>query len=432
MVKNSYKELALYGGTPLLSKDLPLYNTIGEEEKEAVMRVLDSGELSGFVASAGENFYGGREVKNLERNFSKFFDIPYAVSSNSATSSLHSAILALGVSPGDNVIVPPYTMSASATCVLFAGGIPVFCDIDDEIFCINPKSVESLINKSTKGIVAVNLFGHPAKLNELRKIADKHKIFLLEDNSQAPGAKINKKNAGTFGDIGVFSFNRHKTMQSGEGGMAICRDKKVALKLQLIRNHGEVVISDLGLTSKADLSNTVGLNFRMTEMEAAVANCQLKKLDSLNEKRIQLANYLTKAINEIPGLQPPKVFKNYKHVYYFYPIKINEEEIGITRDKFAEAMQAEGFNLRPGYVKPIYMEPLYQKKICFGKNGFPFSLNKNVSYKKGICPVVEKLQSSELLITNIVYPPLTSGHMQIFIDALMKVIKNKDYLGNAK
>jgi perosamine synthetase len=430
MKNNFSNKLALFGGKPVLSKKLPVYNTIGSEEKRAVMKVLDSGELSGFVASNGDNFYGGREVKNLEKKFSNYFSVPYSVSSNSATSSLHSAVLALGVSPGDQVIVPPYTMSASATCVLFAGGTPVFCDIDDQIFCIDPKSVESLINKSTKGIVAVNLFGHPAKLKELRKIADKYKIFLLEDNSQAPGAKIGNKFAGTIGDVGVFSFNRHKTMQSGEGGMAICKDKKVALKLQLIRNHGEVIVSDMGLKNKSDLYNTVGLNFRMTEMEAAVASCQLSKLDVLNAKRIKLANYLTNELNNIDGIEPPKVFNNYTHVYYFYPIKFNEKVLGLSRDKFAEAMSAEGFNLRPGYVKPIYLEPMYQKKICFGMKGFPFHLNENVSYKKGICPNVERLQKSELLITNIIYPPLTCKDMQLFIDAIHKVLKNKDYLIN--
>ena len=167
---------------------------------------------------------------------------------NSATSALHCAIGALGVGPGDE-IVPPYTMSASATCVLFAGGSPVFCDIDEDIFCIKPELIESLISKNTKGIVAVNLFGHPAKLFELRQIADKHGLFLVEDNAQAPGAQIENKFTGTIGDV-AFSFNRHKTIQSGEGGVAICNDKKLALRMQLVRNHGEVVVSGLDLTSQ--------------------------------------------------------------------------------------------------------------------------------------------------------------------------------------
>lgn len=428
---NNINKLALLGGDSVNPSPLPKYNTINQEEKKAVMKVLDSGELSGFIASNGKEFYGGNEVQSFEKDFSKYFGIKYSVSANSATSALHCAIAALGVSPGDEVIVPPYTMSASATCVLFAGGTPIFCDIDEDIFCIKPDLVESLISKNTKGIVAVNLFGHPAKLFELRKIADKHGIFLVEDNAQAPGAKINGTFTGTIGDIGVFSFNRHKTIQSGEGGVAICNNEKLALRMQLVRNHGEVIVSGLDLTEPEEIYNTVGLNYRMTEMEAAVAKCQLRKLDILNQQRINLANYLTKSLNNIEGFTPPTVLKNNKHVYYFYPIKYCESTVGIPRDLFSKAVQAEGFNLRAGYLKPIYMEPLYQKKICFGLNGFPFSANKDPSklkYSKGLCPTVEKLQESDLFITNIIYPPLNNSHMQLFIDAIIKVIHNRDEL----
>ena len=215
--------MALLGGDPMKPNPLPKYNTIGKDEKKAVMKVLDTGELSGFIASNGKEFFGGTEVQSFEEEFSTFFSTKFSISANSATTALHSAICALGVEPGDEVIVPPYTMSASATCVLFAGGTPVFSDIDDEIFCIDPKFVEPLITKNTKGIVAVNLFGHPAKLFELRKLADKYGLFLLEDNAQDLG--IDKKFTGTIGDIGVFSFNRHKTIQSGEGGVAICNNE---------------------------------------------------------------------------------------------------------------------------------------------------------------------------------------------------------------
>ena len=168
-------------------------------------------------------------------------------------------------------------------------------------------------------------------------------------------------------------------------------------------------------------------------MEAAVARCQLKKLDSLNDKRINLANYLTRSLNQINGFIPPKVLKNNKHVYYFYPIRYCESTVGIPRDLFSKAVEAEGFTLRSGYIKPIYMEPLYQKKICFGLNGFPFSANENpdnLQYKKGICPNVEKLQNSDLFITNITYPPLDNSYMQLFIDAILKVIDNKNDLLN--
>jgi dTDP-4-amino-4,6-dideoxygalactose transaminase len=217
-------------------------------------------------------------------------------------------------------------------------------------------------------------------------------------------------------------------MQCGEGGMVICRDPAIALKLQLVRNHGEVVVGAMGIE---DIVNTVGLNYRMTEMEAAVARCQFRKLPGLNAERIALADRLTRGLAEIPGMTPPVVEKDCTHVYYFYAIRLNEDVVGMPRNLFAKAMEAEGFTLRAGYVKPLYLEPLYQKKICFGPNGHPFTANprnKNLSYAKGLCPTVERLNDRELIVTNIIYPPLTLADMDDFVAACRKVIGARNAL----
>lgn len=419
---------ALLGGRPVRSKPLPRYNTIGAEEKAAVMRVLDDGELSGFIAYNGPEFYGGREVRGLEEDFCNFFDMPHAVAVNSATSGLHCAVAAMGVGPGDEVICPPYTMSASATSVLMTGAVPVFADIENRTFGLDPAAVEAAITPYTRGIMAVNLFGHAAALAPLRQIADRHKLFLIEDNAQAPAATYVGQYTATIGDAGVFSFNRHKTMQSGEGGMVVCRDPDIALKLQLIRNHGEVVVGSMGVE---DIVNTIGVNYRMTEMEAAVARCQFRKLPELNAERVALADRLTKGLAEIPGLTPPVVEKDCSHVYYFYAIRFEEKVVGMPRNLFAKAVEAEGFTLRVGYVKPLYLEPLYQKKICFGSGGYPFTANprnKNLSYAKGLCPTVERLNERELMVTNIIYPPLSIADMDAFVAACRKVIAARDAL----
>lgn len=419
---------ALLGGTPVRAEPLPRYNTIGAEEKAAVMGVLDDGELSGFIAYNGAEFYGGRAVRALEEAFREFYNVPHAVSVNSATSGLHCALAATGIGPGDEVIVPPYTMSASATAVLFTGAVPVFADIDDKIFCLDPAAVEAAITPYTRAVVAVNLFGHPAPLLQLREICDRRGLFLIEDNAQAPSATIKGRYTATIGDIGVFSFNRHKTMQSGEGGMAICRDNKLALKMQLVRNHGEVVVAGMSVD---DIVNTIGLNYRMTEMEAAVARVQFGKLPALNAQRVALADRISKGLREIPGLSPPHIGEDCTHVYYFYPIIYDEKATGLPRDLFAKAVQAEGFTLRAGYVKPIYLEPLYQRRLAFGDKGFPFNANPrqgNLSYAKGICPVVERLAEKELLVTNIIYPPLTEADMDRFVEACAKVLRNRDAL----
>lgn len=426
----SVEKLALLGGIPVRKEPLPTYNTIGDAEKKAVMEVLDCGELSGFVAGAIEPFWGGKRVRALEESFKKHFGVKHAIAVNSATSGLHCAVSATGIGSGDEVITSPYTMAASATCVLMCGAVPIFADVDPQTFCITPESVEARITKNTKGIVAVNIFGLPADLDGLRKVADKHGLFLIEDNAQAPDAVYKGRKTGTIGDAGIFSFNRHKTMQCGEGGVIITNDDTIALKSALMRNHGEVAVAGMGVE---DIVNTIGVNYRMTEMEAAVAKVQFEKLPQLNAPRIEMANYLTEKLKEINGITPPHVPEGLSHVYYFYVMKYNEKVVGIPRALFARAVQAEGFTMRAGYVKLIYNEPVYQKKICFGKDGFPFtanSRNHEISYGRGLCPVAEKLQEEEILLTNIIYPPLGLKDMDDFIASIKKVIANRDSLLN--
>ncbi len=431
--------LALLGGAPVRSAPLPPYNTIGEDEKKAVMEVLDSGELSGFVAGPIDQFYGGKTVKGLEQDFKDYFGVKHALGFNSATSGLHAAVYALDIGPGDEVITSPYTMSASATCILMCGAVPIFADIDPDTFTITPESVEANITENTKAIVAVNIFGLPADLDALRAIADKHGIYLIEDNAQAPDADYHGRKTSTVGHAGVYSFNRHKTMQCGEGGVLVTNDDKLALKAAMLRNHGEVVVKGMGVT---DIVNTMGVNYRMTEMEAAVARVQFAKMKELNAIRVKLADRLTERLNKIDGITPPHIPEGLSHVYYFYVMKYDEDVVGIPRDLFAEAVQAEGFTMRGGYVRLVYNEPLFQQKICLGKDGFPSSKvepaalspftansrNDEIVYHEGLCPVAEKLQSSGILLTNIIYPPLTLEDMDAFCDAIEKVIANKDAL----
>jgi perosamine synthetase len=429
---DSANTLALLGGTPINSAPLPPYNTIGAEEKAAVMAVLDGGELSGFVATPNAQFWGGARVQALEAAFRERFGSKHAIAINSATSGLHCAVQATGIGPGDEVIVPPYTMSASATVILFTGAIPVFADIEDSTFCLDPVAVEAAITPRTRGIMAVNLFGHPARLGELQAIAKRYSLFLVEDNAQAPGATFEGRPTGTIGDAGVFSFNRHKTIQCGEGGILLTDDDKIARKAALARNHGEVVVDGMGLD---DIVNTVGLNYRMTEMEAAVARVQFGKLDALNATRIALADRMTAGLSQLPGITPPAVRENCTHVYYFYVMRYDESKTGIPRDLFCKAVQAEGFPLRAGYVKPLYLEPLYQQKICFGKNGYPFTAstrNLEISYQRGLCPVTERLQDHEIMLTGAIYPPLTNEHVDGFVEAFAKVLANRDALMRAK
>ena len=414
---------AILGGTPVNSKTFPPYNTIGDEEKRAVMAVLESGELSGFVAAPIPEFNGGPEVKRLEQTFCDYFKVHHAVAVNSATSGLYCMLMAMGIGPGDEVITSPYTMHATASSILQCGAVPIFADIENETFGLDPASVQRNINENTQGILAVNIFGHAARLHELKAIADAEGLWLLEDNAQAP-AGITEGGAYTacVGKAGVFSFNRHKTMQSGEGGVVITDDPSVAQKMQLVRNHGEAVVAAWEVK---DIVNTMGQNLRMTEMEAAVARCQFQKLDALNDARIGLAKRLTAGLHELPGITPPAEREGCKHVYYFYVMKYDAKVTGLSRERFVAAVQAEGFYLRGGYLRPIYQEPMFTEKICFGSNGYPFTANPRndeIRYEEGLCPECERLNDDEIILTNIIYPPLTLEDMDQFVEAVKKVL----------
>jgi dTDP-4-amino-4,6-dideoxygalactose transaminase len=217
-------------------------------------------------------------------------------------------------------------------------------------------------------------------------------------------------------------------MQSGEGGVLVTNDDKFAEKAAFMRNHGEAVVGDMGVEN---IVNTVGLNYRMTEMEAAVALQQFKKLPRMNEARIARANRLTEALADVPGITPPKVEDDCRHVYYMYVMKYDAGITGVPRDLFAKALNAEGFFARAGYIQPTYLLPVYQHKICFGQDGFPFTANlrnENLSYEAGICPTCERLQDAEILMTMIQQPPQTLEDMELFAAACNKILSQKDVL----
>lgn len=397
----------------------PVYH-IDRREIRAATAVLKHGPLSGFVGEEGPDFLGGPVVKRFEKKFADKFKVTYAVSFNSATTALHSAVAALGIGPGDEVIVPPYTMSATATAVLMNGAVPIFADIDADTFCLDPKSVAGKITKRTKAVVMVNLFGQTGDMGALLSLARKHNFAVIEDNAQSPGATWRERYTGTVGDVGVFSFNVHKTMQSGEGGVLVTNSKRIALRARLARNHGESVVSGMpGYTA----GPIFGSNYRMTEVIAAIAEVQLDKLDLLNRKRIALANRLTKKLKGIQGLTPPHIPKGNTHVYYSYIIKINEQKSGISRAMLVRELQKRGFPIGAGYVEPLYLLPLFQKKQAFNATHFPFDYQgMRQDYRKGICSVTERMHYHELIGTDICQHPYTAAHVDAFVEALLEVI----------
>ncbi|MDD5299052.1 MAG: DegT/DnrJ/EryC1/StrS family aminotransferase [Gallionella sp.] len=418
--------LAVLGGTPVLNKLLTPYSSMGAEEVEAVNNVARSGRLSSFIGAWCADFDGGHEIRAFEREWAERFDCRHAITVNSNTSGLIAALGAVGVSPGDEVIVPPYSMSATVMAPLFYGGIPVFVDIEPKTFCLDPALVRASITSKTRAIIAVNLFGHPAALHELRALADEHGIYLIEDAAQSPLASENGRMTGTIGHIGVFSLNYHKHIHTGEGGMCCTDDDALSLRMRMIRNHGENVIEPLHVE---DITNLVGFNFRMTELSAAIGREQLRKADTLVSGRQAIAERLTAATQGLPGLTPPMVRQDCRHVYYVWCARHDAAVAGVSRATVVRALVAEGVPLSEGYVKPLYMLPAFQRRIAIGRNGWPFTLSER-RYDKGLCPVVERMDEHELVEFCTCSHALPEEELACVIEAFQKVYSQLDVLAD--
>jgi len=340
---------------------------------------------------------------------------------------------ACDIGPGDEVIVSPYTMTAGAIAPLIYGAVPIFADIDEDTFCLDPKSIEANITPRTKAILLVHILGHPSDMDEIMAIAKKHNLKVIEDCAQSPMSTYKGKLVGTIGDVGVFSLNYHKHIHTGEGGMIVTNDPVITEKIQLIRNHGEAVVA--GKKTK-DIKNIFGFNYRMTEMEAAVGTEQLKKLPGLIEKRIEYADYLSGIIGKLPGITPPLVKEGCKHVYYLQTFKFNKEIIGIHRNTFVDALRAElpTMVLREnspiigcGFAAPLYLQPLYQQRL----NQCSFNCPRyegNVSYEKGICPVTERMFYDEVFTHEFMRPSFSKADLEDVVNAYQKVYENVNEL----
>tara|TARA_B100001564_G_scaffold359264_1_gene380379 strand:- start:12454 stop:13731 length:1278 start_codon:yes stop_codon:yes gene_type:complete len=415
---------AFLGGPKSVKTVLNKFNTIGLEEERAVKEVIKTGVLSQYLGCWDKDFFGGPKVKLFEKSCCKYFGVKYSIAVNSWTSGLICAVGATGIEPGEEIIVSTWTMCASATSIIHWNAIPVFADIEPETFNICPKSVEKNITDKTRAILAIDIFGHPCDYDSLNKICDKYGLFLITDSAQAPGAFYKSNFTSTKSHIGGFSLNYHKHIHTGEGGVLVTDNETLYKKMILIRNHGEAVVGDMKFQ---DLTNIIGYNFRMGEIEAAIGIEQLKKLSGIIEKKQIEAQMLTEGLQDINGLITPTVESNCSHSYYVYPLKIDKETVNVSRIKIIDALKKEGvLGLMNGYAN-IHRLPMFQKKIAYGSNGFPWShLNsrKDINYKKGICPVAEELHDKTFLGIEICLHEYDEKNIQELIFAFKKVFNN--------
>jgi dTDP-4-amino-4,6-dideoxygalactose transaminase len=347
--------------------------SIGRDEIKAVVEVLKSGMLA-----------QGQKVKEFEEKVAEYVGVKYAIATSSGTTALHTALLAAGIKPGHEVITAPFTFIATANSILYCGAKPVFVDVDEKTFNIDPEKIEEKITEKTKAILPVHLYGQPADMEKILKICESHNLLLIEDAAQALGAEFKGKKVGSFGDCAIFSFYPTKNITTGEGGMVVTNNENIAEKCRKIRNHGEY---------RRYFVDLVGYNYRMTEIAAAIGLAQFKKLEKFNNKRIRNAKFLTRHLKDIDEVEVPFVDKRVKHVFHQYTIKTSR------RDELREFLEKKGIQSVVYYPLPIHKQKIYQ----------------DLGYKNSL-PVAEELSKKVLSLP--IHPNLKKEDLKLIVESI--------------
>jgi len=321
------------------------------EDKSVMMNALSSPLLT-----------DGPQLRKFEDKFAKFVGSKYAVGVSNCTAALHLALKSLGLKKGDEVIVPDITFVATANAVIMAGGTPVFVDVSKNDMNISIESIKKSITSKTKVILPVHLAGKICKMNEIKKIARTNNLHLIEDCAHAIGTKFNKKHAGTFGDAGCFSFYPTKNFTTIEGGMVITNSKEIAEYVKAARSHGftRSLVDRFSKGKPWDYDmREPGFNYRLDEIRSTLGLNQLKRIRTLNNKRLHAAKYYTTKMKDIEGITTPEILKNFEHNYHLYIIRIGKD-FGMTRDQVFEKIKSEGIQVSLHY-KPLHLFSAYKK-----------------------------------------------------------------------
>lgn len=364
--------LALLGGTPVRTAPFPRYPLLGEEEVAAAAAVIRSHNLSAQM---------GPEAERFAAEFAAYCGARFAVATSNGTTALHTALIAAGVGVGDEVIVPPYTFFSTATCALMQNSLPVFADIEPATLGLDPAAVEAAVTPRTRAVIAVHMNGYPADMDGLMEVAHRRHLVLIEDASHAHGAEHRGRKVGSIGHLGAFSFQQKKNLSLGEGGMVTTDDETLAERVRAIHSFGKVPLA---------------YNYRMTELHAAIGRVRLPNLDVENAVRAGHARRLDEALTGLPGLHPQRPRLDTRAVYYNYVIHYHQEELGVDRQRFVEAVRAEGIPV-PQIYAPVYRHHTFQVRDAYGR-GFPFEspfydgvpVEQRPRYEDGMCPVAEE------------------------------------------
>lgn len=350
---------------------------ITDLERKAVLEVLKTPYLS-----------LGKKYIEFQNRMAEFTGVKYAVAVNSGTSALHLIIRALGITKGDEVITTPFSFIASANCILYEGAKPVFVDIDKNTLNIDVSKIEEKITNKTKAILAVDVFSHPADFNELKKIAKKHKLFLIEDSAESLGSEHHGKKCGSFGDAAIFAFYPNKQIVTGEGGIVLTNNKKIADLCRSMANQGRKVNNGKWLEHVR-----LGYNYRLDEMSSALGISQMERIKEILKKRGKVAELYNKKLKNIKDLGIPYIEKGNKISWFVYVVKLSEDFAGKKRDKIIKEMAKKGIQCGD-YFKTIHLQPFYKNKFGYKRGDYPVA--ENISRRTLALPFFNDLKEEEI------------------------------------
>jgi perosamine synthetase len=404
MEQGMSERLAIQGGTPTVPPGIQqVWPRILPEDKAAVMAVLDRGIIGGADAP---------EATALQQEFADYIGARYCLATNSGTSALQLALLALDVSPGDEIITSAFSFSASALAILHANAIPIFADIDLRTFTLDPKHVEQLITPRTRAIIPVHIHGLPADLDEIRAIADRHGIPVIEDACQAHGATYKNRRVGALASMGAFSLNYTKSLPGGEGGFFVTNDEALVERANRFRIFGERSDRLDDELFRPYHSYVIGWNHRSQEMPAAFTRSQLRRLDENNARAASNAAILTEGLKDLPGIQPPHVPADRTHTFQKYRVRLYPEQMGLDidpqrlRNMLLRALRAEGVEAVLWHTTPLPAYPLFQQRTGYGGQ-FPWTVppaSRDITYDPNAYPEATSLLHGSLLLGSERYP----------------------------
>lgn len=368
---------------------------------------IDGDDINAVVEALRSDWLTtGPKVEEFEQSFADFVGTKYAVSVSSGTAALHAIMYALGIGKGDEVIVPAITFAATANCIVFQGGTPVFVDVQHDTLLVNTEEVEANITPRTKAIIAVDYAGQPCDYEALRKIADKNNIALIADACHSLGGSYKGKVCGSLADMSAFSFHPVKNMTCGEGGMVTTNDETFARAMRMFRNHGistdhrKRVEQETWFYEMVDL----GFNYRLTDIQCALGISQLKKVPAWIARRQEIAFRYNNSFAEIPIVQPLSIKPDLSHAYHLYVVRLDKQLSLKTRDDVFKALNKRGIGVNVHYI-PVHLHPYYRENFGTGM---------------GLCPVAEK--AYEEILSLPLFPNMADSDIDFVVSALLEEI----------